>query len=88
MMRWHQRMRPTLDIDDEVLAVVKHMAAARRITAGKLLSELARQVLTEPRQDDAEEPASDSPPLAGFAPISKRKGVVSRELIQRLLDEQ
>lgn len=42
-------MRTTLDIDEDVLQAAKEIAALRKSTAGKVLSELARQAL-EPRQ--------------------------------------
>jgi len=38
-------VRTTLDIDDEVLWAAKELAAQRGSTAGKVLSELARQAL-------------------------------------------
>ncbi len=38
-------MRTTLDIDDDVLQAVKELADNRRTTAGKVLSDLARQAL-------------------------------------------
>ena len=38
-------MRTTLDIDDEVLRAAKELAAQRGVTAGKVLSDLARQAL-------------------------------------------
>lgn len=38
-------MRTTLDIDDDVLQAAKELAAARRRTAGQVLSELARKGL-------------------------------------------
>jgi hypothetical protein len=42
-------MRTTLDIDEDVLRVAKKLAATRKSTAGKILSELARKAL-EPSQ--------------------------------------
>jgi hypothetical protein len=42
-------MRTTLDLDDDVLAAVKELAAVRRTTAGKVLSELARRALQPAR---------------------------------------
>jgi hypothetical protein len=42
-------MRTTLDLDDDVLQAAKEIAEIRRTTAGKVLSELARQAL-EPRR--------------------------------------
>ena len=42
-------MRTTLDIDDDILQAVKEIASARRSTAGKVISELARKGLAPPR---------------------------------------
>jgi hypothetical protein len=41
-------MRTTLDVDDDVLQAARELAANRRKTIGKVLSDLARQAL-EPR---------------------------------------
>ena len=38
-------MRTTLDLDEDVLQAAKELAAQRRTTAGKVLSELARTAL-------------------------------------------
>jgi hypothetical protein len=42
-------MRTTLDLDPDVLQATKELAAARRTTAGKVLSELARRALESRR---------------------------------------
>ena len=44
-MRDDRAMRTTLDIDDDVLQAAKELANYRKTTAGKVLSELARQAL-------------------------------------------
>jgi hypothetical protein len=41
-------MRTTLDIDDDVLSAAKELAAAQKVTAGKVLSDLARRALLGP----------------------------------------
>jgi hypothetical protein len=41
-------VRTTLDIDDDVLQAAKELAQARGGTAGKVLSNLARQALSAP----------------------------------------
>ncbi len=41
-------MRTTLDIADDVLQAAKELAVVRGVTAGKLLSQLARQALAAP----------------------------------------
>ena len=40
-------MRTTLDIDDDVLAAAKERAAQQKTTAGKVISNLVRQALTQ-----------------------------------------
>ncbi len=42
-------MRTTLNVDDDVLQAVKELAAVRRSTAGRVISELARVALTPAR---------------------------------------
>ncbi len=81
-------MRTTLDIDDDVLAVVKDIAAARRISAGKAASELMRKALTKETGAPVAGGVSDSPPLKGFEPFPKRGGVVTTELVNKLRDEE
>lgn len=44
-------VRTTLDIDDDVLQAAKELAAARRLTAGRVISELARTALQPARTE-------------------------------------
>jgi len=44
-MRDDPSVRTTLDIDDDVLQAAKELADHRKTTAGKVLSDLARQAL-------------------------------------------
>ena len=46
-------MKTTLDIDEDVLRAAKELAAARKSTTGKVLSELARKALEPPRKSAA-----------------------------------
>ena len=48
-MRDATQMRTTLDVDDDVLQAVKELAAVRRLTAGRVISELARTALQPAR---------------------------------------
>jgi Arc/MetJ family transcription regulator len=45
-MRDDPVMRTTLDIDDDVLQAAKELAALRGMTAGQVVSELARRALS------------------------------------------
>ncbi len=79
-------MRTTLDLDDDVLASAKEIARRENSTAGKVLSGLARQALTQPIP--AASPARRSPPAThGFRPFASRGGIVTNALIDKLRDE-
>jgi len=75
-------MRTTLDIDDDVLHAAKDLARRQRTTAGRVISELARQAL-------AGRPASSArgKPMHGFRPFPRRGGIVTNELIDRMREE-
>ncbi len=73
-------MRTTLDIDPDVLHIAKEMAALRRTTAGKVLSELARQGLRPP---DVTPSTRNGVPLLSARPGERP---VSMELVNRLRD--
>jgi hypothetical protein len=75
-------MRTTLDIDDDVLAAAKELAAGQKTTAGKVISDLARKALTEPSSRKLRY-------RNGFVILPRRgSGVVTPELIDRLADEE
>ena len=44
-------MRTTLDIDEDILQAAKELAAARRLTAGRVISDLARAALEPVRAE-------------------------------------
>ena len=75
-------MRTTLDVDDDVLLVVKHRARAQHLSLGTVLSALAREALTAERPDSTES-------FLGFRPLQKRTGVVvTSEIVDRLRDDE
>ena len=80
-MQYHLMMRTTLDIDDDVLAAAKELAKARDTTAGRVISDLARQALTSRLEGPAKY-------RGGFRILPKRGGVVTTELINRLADDE
>jgi len=81
-MRDDSRMRTTLDIDEDVLECAKDLAARRRTTAGRVLSELARSALT-PR-DRAVRKRNGVPLL----PRQRGARLVTPEVVNRLRDEE
>jgi hypothetical protein len=74
-------MRTTLDIDDDVLFAVKERARREKRSAGRVLSELARQALRGRHMPDS------SDEFHGFRPLPHRGGLVTNELINQLRDE-
>lgn len=75
-------MRTTLDIDEDVLAAAKELAAAQRSTAGKVLSYLARKGLAP---DEGQPNVRNGVPLLAPRPGSR---VVTMEEVNRLRDEE
>jgi hypothetical protein len=74
-------MRTTLDIDDDVLAAAKELAAAQKTTAGQVISHLARTALTQP--------AEKKPKYRnGFRLLPRTGKVITPELIEKLLEEE
>jgi Arc/MetJ family transcription regulator len=77
-------MRTTLDIDDDVLAATKERARLRRISAGKMVSELLRQALSGgAAQDEATQRG-----VAGFRPFDARGVIVTNDDIDTLRDRE
>lgn len=75
-------MRTTLDIDEDVLEAAKQIAAVRSTTAGRVLSELARQALS---------PAKEQPAVLNGVPLlPPRPGArpVTLEEVNRLRDAE
>lgn len=81
-MRDDEDMRTTLDIEDDVLLAVKSISRQRRMTAGRLLSELARQSLVP---DGATARTRNGVPLFPSRPDA---ALVTMELVNRLRDER
>ena len=74
-------MRTTLDIDEDILIYAKEMARSRGVSAGKVVSELARAALT-PRE---ERETRNGVPLLPLRPGGQ---VVTLELVNQLRDEE
>lgn len=80
-------MRTTLDIDDAVLDAVKELARRQGKTAGAVLSELARQALTQGAATAAAGALAEVPARYGFRPFSGKQ-LVTNSLVDKLRDEQ
>lgn len=74
-------MRTTLDLDDDVLQAIKSLAGHRGISAGRLLSELAREAL---KPDGARKKRHG---FILFPAAKKGRPAAALELVNRLRDE-
>jgi hypothetical protein len=76
-------MRTTLDIDDDILVAVKEMARREHLSAGQIISRLARLALTA-RVDQQQ----SAPTVGGFRPLSARGGLVSNDQVNALRESE
>jgi hypothetical protein len=81
-------MRTTLDIDDDVLFAAKKRAAEQRTTAGKVISDLARQALTQAAAEiGSAELRHGLLYEDGWYVRPSRGGIITNELIDRIEEE-
>ena len=73
-------MRTTLDVDEDVLLAAKEFARGRRVSVGKVLSDLAREAMTR-------QPATATRGDVPLFPVQPQAGVVTLELVNQLRDE-
>jgi hypothetical protein len=80
-------MRTTLEIEDDVLAAAKELARRGGTTAGRVISDLVRQALTQtPASPDNR--VGEPTAVYGFRPFPPRGGVVGNDLVDRLRDDE
>lgn len=80
-------MRTTLDIEDDVLLAAKELARRGGTTAGRVISDLVRQALTQASPATASG-AGEPLPVHGFRPFPSRGKVVTTEQVDKLRDEE
>jgi hypothetical protein len=73
------RVRTTLDLDDDVIAAARELAAAERRSLGSVVSELARRGLTPARVA----PDGDIPVVR----VPAGTPAITPEMVRRALDE-
>jgi len=79
-------MRTTLDIDEDVLVAAKEIAKRQNLSAGQVMSQMLRKVLTgQDGQASAPENAdSVAQTVAGFRPFPAGRAVVTNDTVNRL----
>lgn len=83
-------MRTTLDIDEDVLVAAKELARQKNLSAGQVVSQLLRKVLTGQTENahTASESDSGGRSVAGFRPFPAGRAVVTNEAVNRLRDAE
>jgi hypothetical protein len=83
-------MRTTLDIDEDVLAAAKELGRSQNQSAGQVVSQLLRKVLTGQagRATAFAEQASEPRNIAGFRPFSAGQAIVTNETVNRLRETE
>ena len=81
-------MRTTLDIDDDVLVAAKELARQKHLSAGQVVSQLLRKVLTGRTENTLQDADSTKLSVAGFRPFPAGKAVVTNEAVNRLRDAE
>ena len=79
-------MRTTIDIADDILTAAREIGRRQRRPLGDVISDLARQALTQRRLPTGEVAEADA--FYGFRPLPAKPGViVTNALVDRLRDE-
>lgn len=83
-------MRTTLDIDNDVLAAAKELARQQNVSAGQVVSQLLRRVLTGQAEHStpSEDEGLGAQSVAGFRPFPAGKAVVTNDAVNRLREAE
>ena len=83
-------MRTTLDIDNDVLAAAKELARQQNLSAGQVVSQLLRRVLTGQADNSiaSQDAGLRSQSVAGFRPFPAGKTVVTNDAVNRLRESE
>jgi hypothetical protein len=83
-------MRTTLDIDEDVLAAAKELGRRQNLSAGQVVSQLLRKVLTGQAGCAAALAKQTSEPkaIAGFRPFPAGQAIITNETVNRLRETE
>ena len=80
-------MRITIDIEDDILTIVKKLARKKRVAQGKIISDLARESIIRRRLLEDKEEAENTG-ICGFRPFPSRGVIITNEQVNRLRDQE
>lgn len=78
-------MRTTIDIEDDVLLAAKELARLKKVSAGKIISNLLRSALAG---DANSKLAIETKEIGGFRPFLARGIMVGNEQVNALRDQE
>lgn len=83
-------MRTTLDIDNDVLMAAKELARQQNLSAGQVVSQLLRRVLTGQGENSTalQDAGLGIQSVAGFRPFPAGKAVVTNDAVNRLRESE
>ena len=83
-------MRTTLDIDEDVLAAAKELARRQNLSAGQVVSQMLRKMLTGQavQSTNMEDANSVSQTVAGFRPFPAGRALVTNDAVDRLRETE
>jgi hypothetical protein len=84
------KMRTTLDIDNDVLAAAKELARQQNVSAGRVVSQLLRKVLTGQAENSSvsQDAGLGAQSVAGFRPFPAGKAVATNDAVNRLREAE
>lgn len=83
-------MRTTLDIDEDLLTAARELARQQRVSAGQVISQLLRRVLTGQGMQTlpSGRMAARVFPVAGFRPFPAGRAVVTNDDVNALRETE
>ncbi len=86
MMRYHQPMRTTIDIDDDLLIRYREKARKKGVSIGRLISQRLR-ALENGSANGSETRKGDFIIENGFTVLAPRGEVITHEHVMKLIEE-
>jgi hypothetical protein len=77
----------TINIEDDILTIVKKSARKKQVAQGKILSDLARETIIRRRLLEDKEEAGNTG-VGGFRPFPSRGVIITNKQVNRLRDQE
>jgi len=81
-------MRTTIDIDEDVLQVVRELARHQHVSIGRMASQLLRGCLTRTTISQGGAPGATDVSVEGFRPFPSRGQMISNTMVNDIRDRE